>query len=334
VAALSAKALGFYSEYSQTVAVTRDRAAAAESFVREILARNGLKPYAITSRVKEPASLLLKLRLKQYKFPRRQIRDLIGIRVITEYADQVDPIVIALRSATELVVSKTQSVDKRSALGLREFGYRSVHLVVRMRKQGGNLAWYQTLATVWFEVQARSILEHAWAEIEHNAAYKSGISFPKDFRRTFAALAGTLELLDRQFMDLRRMQSELVDSYRRRYLVGEDGSAPWDAARLAGYLAAVRPAGQRASTLGLADIARVQALELGGLNNADRLSSALTRSTFKRRLGAFASLTGQSPEEVSDFVVAVIAASLKNSTQLKRQFPELFTDPRLSTVVA
>jgi hypothetical protein len=51
----------------------------------------------------------------------------------------------------------------------------------------------------WFEIQVRSLLEHAWAEIEHEIVYKSGITQPDAVRRRFAALAGSLELFDSEF---------------------------------------------------------------------------------------------------------------------------------------
>lgn len=332
--ALSANALRFYRDYVGNVALALEQGAAAEGYITDILMRSGIRPYAVTYRIKDPASLLAKLRFKRYEVPNRQIKDLIGIRIITQYADEVDPIVRALRDAPELIVSKTHSVDKRSALGLRKFGYRSVHLVVRVRKRGGNLNWYQTLKASWFEVQARSVLEHAWAEIEHHVAYKSGVNYPDDFTRTFAALAGTLELLDRQFMGLRQMQADLIDRYRRRYLDGQDMAIPWDAARLVAFLGAVRPTGQREPTIGLPNITRVEALNFAKLSDANLLGRALDRSKFRRRLENYASLTGQAPETVSDFVVAVIAASLEDHSRFKRQFPELFGDPRLDFVAS
>jgi ppGpp synthetase/RelA/SpoT-type nucleotidyltranferase len=52
----------------------------------------------------------------------------------------------------------------------------------------------------WFEIQVRSILEHAWAEIEHEVVYKSGMEFPGQFKRRFAAIAGLLEMIDKDFL--------------------------------------------------------------------------------------------------------------------------------------
>jgi hypothetical protein len=54
-----------------------------------------------------------------------------------------------------------------------------------------------------FEIQVRSILQHAWAEIEHDLGYKSKQSVPKQIRRRFSRVAGLLELADAEFAAIR-----------------------------------------------------------------------------------------------------------------------------------
>jgi putative GTP pyrophosphokinase len=54
-----------------------------------------------------------------------------------------------------------------------------------------------------FEIQIRSILQHAWAEIEHDLGYKSAEAIPRHIRRRFARLAGVLELADDEFGAIR-----------------------------------------------------------------------------------------------------------------------------------
>jgi len=54
------------------------------------------------------------------------------------------------------------------------------------------------------EIQVRTILQHAWAEIEHDLVYKSPADIPFRVRRRFASLAGLLEIADREFESLRQ----------------------------------------------------------------------------------------------------------------------------------
>ena len=54
------------------------------------------------------------------------------------------------------------------------------------------------------EIQVRTILQHAWAEIEHDVVYKSLGEIPFRVRRRFACLAGLLEIADREFESLRQ----------------------------------------------------------------------------------------------------------------------------------
>jgi putative GTP pyrophosphokinase len=62
---------------------------------------------------------------------------------------------------------------------------------------------YKRFAGVKFEIQIRSILQHTWAEIEHDIGYKAKIEVPKQIRRKFSRLAGLLELADDQFVQIR-----------------------------------------------------------------------------------------------------------------------------------
>ena len=46
------------------------------------------------------------------------------------------------------------------------------------------------------EIQIRTVMQHAWAEIEHDLGYKSKEDIPDKYRRQFSILAGLIELAD------------------------------------------------------------------------------------------------------------------------------------------
>lgn len=95
------------------------------------------------------------------------------------------------------------SVDKRKSTDPDRFGYASVHYVLSLKPSRAQLSEYRRFAGLKFELQIRSILQHAWAEIEHDLQYKTEQAVPKEIRRRFARLAGLLELADAEFVGLR-----------------------------------------------------------------------------------------------------------------------------------
>ena len=182
------KAKAFLENYAARHEQFTQAAADAQVLIEETIANLPFHVNQITSRAKSTKSLKEKLARKRYRNPASEITDLIGVRVVTYYSDQIDAVTSAL--ARELRVFRRLSVDKRQALNLREFGYRSVHLIVKPKSIASGR--FSALGNRRFEVQVRSLLDHAWASIEHEIVYKSGITYPEAFQRRFASLAGAL----------------------------------------------------------------------------------------------------------------------------------------------
>ena len=160
----------------------------------------GLLVAAIEYRVKAEESLAGKLELKGGKYKSlADITDIIGLRVITFYTDDVDKVASAVERL--FTVDWENSVDKRKIHEIDSFGYLSLHYICS--KEGFPYR---------FEIQMRTVLQHAWANMNHDTGYKSGVEIPKMYLRNLSRLAGMLELVDEQFSLIR---SELTD-YRRR----------------------------------------------------------------------------------------------------------------------
>jgi len=168
--------------------------------VRALLDETGIVVASIESRIKEEGSLAGKLALKGAKYKSlADITDIFGMRIITFYTDDVDKVASAVDRLFE--IDWDNSVDKRKLLEVDSFGYLSLHYVCR------------TSAFPYrFEVQMRTILQHAWANMNHDTGYKSGVEIPLGYRRNMNRLAGMLELVDEQFS---RIRTEIND-YRRK----------------------------------------------------------------------------------------------------------------------
>jgi putative GTP pyrophosphokinase len=157
--------------------------------------------HQINSRTKTSDSLSNKITKKDKYTDLADITDIVGIRVITYLDSDVDRVENLIRK--EFEIDKKNSIDKR-ILQSNEFGYRSLHLVASIDSSRLKLTEYQRYNGLKFEIQIRSILQHAWAEIEHDLGYKGKSSIPDSYIRSFNRLSALLESADIEFDRLKK----------------------------------------------------------------------------------------------------------------------------------
>lgn len=166
----------------------------------------------IQARAKAIPSFAEKLVRKRttYRDPLIDMTDLCGVRVITHTSEQVHAVCRFLETHFDVDWENSDDVSQR--LRPTEFGYRSVHYIVSF--QPGRFptpdipieipeSLFQgpdpNHPALKAEIQVRTILEHAWADINHDMTYKSGFAVPARYQRQVAALAAVLEGADREF---------------------------------------------------------------------------------------------------------------------------------------
>lgn len=203
------------AEYDSKCRLYESFASEVEHQLKKILKAKGIVYNAITYRLKKRKSLSEKIDRKNDKYTAlSDLTDIAGVRVITYYAEDVDKVAEIVER--EFVIDKENSIDKRNALEPDRFGYCSVHYVAEMSRERLNLPEYQAYAGLKCEIQIRSVLQHAWAEIEHDLGYKSEVAIPKGIRRSFSRLAGLLEIADKEFQEIRSYlqsyQSEVTEN--------------------------------------------------------------------------------------------------------------------------
>lgn len=197
---LDAHSQAILEEYRSNLPLFQKTSAEAVERIREKLAQADIVVAALESRVKTEKSLAGKLELKGSKYASlKDITDIVGVRVITFYIDDVDKVASAVERLWE--IDWENSVDKRRLHQIDSFGYMSLHYICRTPD-----------SPYRFEIQIRTLLQHAWANMNHDTGYKSGVEIPRDYLRNMNRLAGMLELADEQFS---RIRTELTD-YRRR----------------------------------------------------------------------------------------------------------------------
>ena len=170
--------------------------------LQNALSEQGIYITAMEHRVKTEKSLAGKLELKGAKYRDiNDITDLIGLRVITFYSDEVDKVAVIAKQIFD--IDWQESVDKRKLHQLDAFGYNSLHYICRLKTGGPR-----------FELQMRTALQHVWSTIEHDTGYKGDVKIPSEYKRQFSRLAGMMELMDDEFS---RLRTVLTD-YRRQML--------------------------------------------------------------------------------------------------------------------
>ncbi|MEP6761860.1 MAG: hypothetical protein ABJA93_10920 [Sporichthyaceae bacterium] len=107
-------------------------------------------------------------------------------------------------SMTRSSSTTTRDMGRETASEGR-FGYASRHLLVGLDAARANQPAYELLRGRQAQVQIRTVLQHAWAEFEHDIRYKGTIpdEHVLDFDRRFTLAAGLLELADREFSTIR-----------------------------------------------------------------------------------------------------------------------------------
>ena len=171
----------------------------------------------VKSRVKRLPSLLEKLHrkyavsdLSQPLPVLRQTTDLMALRAVCPFLEDVEIVADAVQTVFE-VHEVDQKGDGRS---FAEFGYSSTHLLVAVPE---NLQRdYPMLANFRAEIQVRTILQDAWAEVEHELIYKVGAHpLNTQIRRKLASLNATLVLSDTIFQEIRDYQKANISDLAR-----------------------------------------------------------------------------------------------------------------------
>ncbi len=173
--------------------------------VQSLLDDAGINYLTVTGRTKSVTSFAAKAsRLVDgellYVDPMTQITDLIGVRVITYVHSDVAAVAAVFDDQLEILDDRDLGEETAS---MGRFGYASRHLLVAPGKTPPPS--YDDLAGHRASVQVRTVLQHAWAEFEHDIRYKGTVpeEHAPDLDRRFTLAAGLLELADQEFSAIR-----------------------------------------------------------------------------------------------------------------------------------
>jgi ppGpp synthetase/RelA/SpoT-type nucleotidyltranferase len=185
------------------------------ALVTSLLDDAGINYLTVNGRAKSVASFAAKAVREAggqpvYADPLAEITDQIGLRVITYLRDDVGAVAGLL--SDQFTVLDDRDMGQETAADGR-WGYASRHMVVAVdpaRPEAPREALRGRVASV----QVRTVLQHAWAEFEHDIRYKGTVPHQHvpDLDRRFTLAAGLLELADREFSAIRdRVRASLSE---------------------------------------------------------------------------------------------------------------------------
>ncbi|MGA8045323.1 MAG: DUF429 domain-containing protein [Dermatophilaceae bacterium] len=196
-------------EYAQLHPRLETATAEYVRFVTAILDDAGINYLTVSGRAKSVASFADKVARTEggvpvFADPMREITDQIGLRVITYVPSDVDAVADLLEDQTVVHVDRDMGLETARE---GRFGYASRHLLISPRpgRSDARSAQDEAIAGLRAQVQIRTVLQHAWAEFEHDIRYKGTVpdEHAPDLDRRFTLAAGLLELADREFSTIR-----------------------------------------------------------------------------------------------------------------------------------
>lgn len=210
-------------EYEAARGLYLDYARSLENVLRDCLNVKGIISHSITSRAKDPDSFERKATqltpegTAKYSNPTEQITDKAAVRIITYFLSTVEEVEEVIGQQLEVLQQERKVSDDPT-----RFGYQSTHYLVKYLNTRAMLPEYMRFRDLIAEIQVRTILQHAWAEIEHDIQYKSSSVLPRMIRRRFGALAGLIEIADREFQAIDDENRAIQLEARRKIDLGDD----------------------------------------------------------------------------------------------------------------
>lgn len=178
-----------------------------ERSLKLLLLTSGIDTFIIEHRTKTFDSFLEKIGRKGYNDPLHQMEDICGVRIVCYYRSDLEKIDNLIKEEFEV----NQAIDKSKSLKVNEFGYRSNHYIVYVNSDWLPEPSHRGLGNLRAEIQVRTILEHAWSDIQHKLQYKDELHVPLPLQRKLSRLMALIEDADESFDAIRREKIEYLE---------------------------------------------------------------------------------------------------------------------------
>ncbi|MGL4392661.1 MAG: GTP pyrophosphokinase [Fusobacteriaceae bacterium] len=190
------------SKYEKLISAYDDMGLDIIEILNRELKEQNIPYMQINKRIKSYNSLNEKL---EKKLSIKNINDICGVRIICFYSSDISSIEKIIRENFEI----TEQINKEEELGTEKFGYRSNHYIIKFNKEWLSLGYYKKYKNKNVEIQVRTILMHAWADISHKLSYKKD-QISSEFTRKLNQLSALFEIADERFVNLKDIREKNI----------------------------------------------------------------------------------------------------------------------------
>ena len=213
-------------------------------------------------------SFLEKIDRKQYVEPLEEMPDLAGVRVVCLFMSDLNTVTRLLEEHFRVLLKE----DKINEGDVSRFGYMSVHYECSLGSQYAGPR-YDALKDLRFELQCRTIVMDAWANVSHVLAYKGEASIPDELRKDFHALSALFYVAERYFQLFGETRNEVAAEAVQLVESGAMTSAPLNTETLRAFIEARYPDRSKSDRESISEI--VERLHKHGYRTIDQIERIL-----------------------------------------------------------
>ena len=175
--------------------------------IKEFEFKNKYNPVEhMKSRLKTEKSIIDKLNKKGYEVTTKNmishVHDIIGIRIVCSFLEDVYDIVDIIKSSKQFKIKEEKDYIKNP----KSTGYMSYHLIVLVP-----IYLNETVEYIEAEVQIRTSAMDFWASIDHKIQYKFPSEIPEEVKNEMFNCAVDIRNLDEKMYQL----NEIVNKYNK-----------------------------------------------------------------------------------------------------------------------
>jgi putative GTP pyrophosphokinase len=173
--------------------------------IKEFEFKNKYNPVEhMKSRLKTEKSIIDKLNKKGYEVTTKNmishVHDIIGIRIVCSFLEDVYDIVDIIKSSKQFKIKEEKDYIKNP----KSTGYMSYHLIVLVP-----IYLNETVEHVEAEIQIRTSAMDFWASIDHKVQYKFPSEIPEEVKKEMYNCSLDIRKLDEKMQQL----NEFVNKY-------------------------------------------------------------------------------------------------------------------------